>query len=109
MRAAAAHAAVRGHPGLRAGAPPLCAARRPLLVLPVLGPAAPGAVLYVCLARLSSSVSSSANPVIYFLVGTRRGQGLLESLRAMLRRVLWDTLELEGKETPSSYTNEVRG
>lgn len=54
-------------------------------------------------------MSSSANPVIYFLVGTRRGQGLPESLRAMLRRVLWDTLELEGKETPSSYSNEVRG
>uniref|UniRef100_A0A671G909 G-protein coupled receptors family 1 profile domain-containing protein n=1 Tax=Rhinolophus ferrumequinum TaxID=59479 RepID=A0A671G909_RHIFE len=58
-------------------------------------------LLYVCLARLSSSVSSSANPVIYFLVGTRRGQGL--------RRVLWDTPELEGKQTPSSYTNEVGG
>lgn len=55
----------------------------------------------ICLARLLSSVSSSTNPVIYFLLGTRRGRGLPESLGA--------TPELEGKETPSSYTNEVGG
>lgn len=66
-------------------------------------------LLYICLARLSSSMSSSANPVIYFLLGTQRGQGLPESLGAMLHRVLGATPELEGKETPSSYTNEVGG
>lgn len=64
-------------------------------------------LLYACLARLSSSVGSSANPVIYFLVGTRHGRGLRESLGAVLGRVLRDTPELEGRETPSSYTNEV--
>lgn len=63
----------------------------------------------ICLARLSSSKSSSAKPVTYFLLGTRRGQGLPESLGTMLHRVLRATPELEGKETPSSYTNEVGG
>ncbi|XP_036115578.1 mas-related G-protein coupled receptor member D [Molossus molossus] len=64
-------------------------------------------LLYSGLSRLSSTVSSGANPVIYFLVGSRRGRGGREPLGAVLRRALRDTPELEGRETPSVYTNEV--
>lgn len=67
----------------------------------------PVVTLYRGLSRLSSAVSSSANPVIYFLVGSRKGLGARESLGAVLRRALRDTPELEGRETPSVYTNEV--
>ncbi|XP_037371577.1 mas-related G-protein coupled receptor member D [Talpa occidentalis] len=58
------------------------------------------------LSRLSSSVSSSANPVIYFLAGRRGSQGLREPLGAVLQQVLREEPEMEAGETPSSGTNE---
>lgn len=63
-------------------------------------------LLWVCLSRLSSSVSSSANPVIYFLVGSRRSQRLKESMGAVLDRALQEEPELGGRETPSTGTQE---
>lgn len=62
-------------------------------------------LLYSGLSRLSSAVSSGANPVIYFLVGSRPA-GPREPLEAVLRRALEEAPELEGRETPSVYTNE---
>nr|CDG86207.1 TPA: Mas-related G protein-coupled receptor D [Callithrix jacchus] len=49
------------------------------------------------LSRLSSSVSSSANPVIYFLVGSRRSHRLQGSLGAVLQRALREEPELESE------------
>lgn len=63
-------------------------------------------LLYTSLSRLSSSIGSSANPVIYFLVGSQRSRGLQESLGAVLGRALREEPELEGRETPSTATNE---
>nr|XP_005908974.1 PREDICTED: mas-related G-protein coupled receptor member D [Bos mutus] len=60
--------------------------------------------LFSLLARLFSAVSSSANPVIYFLVGRRKSRGLREPLGAVLRRSLREEPELEGRETPTSTT-----
>lgn len=62
-------------------------------------------LLYSCLSRLSSSVSCGANPVIYFLVGSRHA-GPREPLEAVLQRALQEAPELEGRETPSGYTKE---
>ncbi|XP_004852684.3 mas-related G-protein coupled receptor member D [Heterocephalus glaber] len=62
--------------------------------------------LWVCLSRLSSSVSSSANPVIYFLVGSQRSWRLKESMGAILDRALQEEPELEGRETLSTGTQE---
>uniref|UniRef100_A0A8C0ZNF7 G-protein coupled receptors family 1 profile domain-containing protein n=1 Tax=Castor canadensis TaxID=51338 RepID=A0A8C0ZNF7_CASCN len=59
-------------------------------------------LLYTSLSRLSSSIGSSANPVIYFLVGSQRSRGLQESLGAVLGRALREEPELEGRETPST-------
>lgn len=56
------------------------------------------------LARLFSALSSSANPVIYFLVGRRKSRGLWEPLGAVLRRALREEPELEGRETPFTTT-----
>nr|XP_020739710.1 mas-related G-protein coupled receptor member D [Odocoileus virginianus texanus] len=53
------------------------------------------------LARLFSALSSSANPVIYFLVGRRKRRGLREPLGAVLRRALREEPELEARETAS--------
>ncbi|CAI9167309.1 unnamed protein product [Rangifer tarandus platyrhynchus] len=61
------------------------------------------------LARLFSALSSSANPVIYFLVGRRKRQGLREPLGAVLRRALREEPELEGRETPSTTTTTDPG
>lgn len=63
-------------------------------------------LLYICLSRFSSCLSSSANPVIYFLVGSRKHHRLQESLGAMLGRALRDEPEPEGRETPSTCTND---
>ncbi|KAM6160892.1 mas-related G-protein coupled receptor member D [Erethizon dorsatum] len=63
-------------------------------------------LLWLCLSRLSSSLSSSANPVIYFLVGSQRRQKLKESMKAILDRALQEEPELEGREMPSTGTQE---
>lgn len=63
-------------------------------------------LLCVCLSRLSSSIGSSANPIIYFLVGSQRTRRLAEPLQAVLGRALQEEAELEGRETPSTGTNE---
>ncbi|XP_057583165.1 mas-related G-protein coupled receptor member D [Hippopotamus amphibius kiboko] len=57
--------------------------------------------IYCHFACLSSVVSSSANPVIYFLVGSRRSRDLQKSLGAVLHRALQEDPELEEGETPS--------
>nr|CDG86202.1 TPA: Mas-related G protein-coupled receptor D [Macaca mulatta] len=64
-------------------------------------------VLYFNLSRLSSSMSSSANPLIYFLVGSRRSRRLQGSLGTVLQRALREEPELEGGETPTTGTNEM--
>ncbi|EPQ06627.1 Mas-related G-protein coupled receptor member D [Myotis brandtii] len=61
--------------------------------------------LYSCLSRLSAAVSCGANPLIYFLVGSRH-VGPREPLEAVLQRALQEAPELEGRETPSGYNNE---
>ncbi|NP_987075.1 mas-related G-protein coupled receptor member D [Mus musculus] len=63
-------------------------------------------LLYSCVSRFSSSLSSSANPVIYFLVGSQKSHRLQESLGAVLGRALRDEPEPEGRETPSTCTND---
>ncbi|XP_006893449.1 PREDICTED: mas-related G-protein coupled receptor member D-like [Elephantulus edwardii] len=63
--------------------------------------------LFKNLTRLTSSLSSSANPLIYFLVGRGRKSSLWEPLRAVLSRALQEEPELGGKEMPSTNTNEV--
>nr|XP_004656839.1 mas-related G-protein coupled receptor member D [Jaculus jaculus] len=63
-------------------------------------------VLYFGIARFFSSISSSANPLIYFLVGSQRNQKLQESLGTVLGRALRDEPELEGRETPSIALSE---
>ncbi|XP_036040457.1 mas-related G-protein coupled receptor member D [Onychomys torridus] len=63
-------------------------------------------LLYICLSRFSSCLSSSANPVIYFLVGSQKSHRLQESLGAVLGRALRDEPEPEGRETPSVCTND---
>lgn len=65
-----------------------------------------GRLLYICLSRFSSCLSSSANPVIYFLVGSQKSHRLRESLGAVLGRALRDEPEPEGRETPSVCTND---
>ncbi|XP_038174365.1 mas-related G-protein coupled receptor member D [Arvicola amphibius] len=62
--------------------------------------------LYICLSRFSSCLSSSANPVIYFLVGSQKSHRLQDSLGAVLGRALRDEPEPEGRETPSMCTND---
>ncbi|ELV09485.1 mas-related G-protein coupled receptor member D [Tupaia chinensis] len=64
-------------------------------------------LLYTCVSRLSSAFSSSANPAIYFFVGSRRSQRLKESLGTVLHRALQEEPELEGRETTSSGTSEL--
>ncbi|KAM6158106.1 mas-related G-protein coupled receptor member D-like [Rhynchocyon petersi] len=61
--------------------------------------------LVINLSRFFSSLSSSSNPFIYFLVG-RRSQTRQEPLEAVLRRVLQEEQDLESKETPSTDTTE---
>ncbi|XP_005139364.3 LOW QUALITY PROTEIN: mas-related G-protein coupled receptor member D [Mesocricetus auratus] len=63
-------------------------------------------LLYICLSRFSSSLGSSANPVIYFLVGSQKSHRLQESLDAVLGRALQDEPEPDGRETPSMCTND---
>ncbi|KAM5248450.1 mas-related G-protein coupled receptor member D [Ctenodactylus gundi] len=63
-------------------------------------------LLYVCLSRLFSSMSSSANPVIYFLVGSQRSRRLQEPMEAVLNRALEEEPDLEERETPSTCTSE---
>lgn len=63
-------------------------------------------LLWLCVSRFSSSVSSSANPVIYFLVGNQRHRKLKESMGAILNRALQEEPELEGRETPSTGIQE---
>lgn len=62
--------------------------------------------LYSCISRFSSSLSSSANPVIYFLVGSQKSHRLQESLGTVLGRALREEPEPEGRETPSTCTND---
>nr|XP_006210832.2 mas-related G-protein coupled receptor member D [Vicugna pacos] len=54
----------------------------------------------------SSSVSSGANPIIYFVVGRRRSPGPREALGTVLRRALQEEAELEPGDTPSTGTNQ---
>ncbi|XP_055470633.1 mas-related G-protein coupled receptor member D [Psammomys obesus] len=63
-------------------------------------------LLCICVSRFSSCFSSSANPLIYFLVGSQKHHRLQESLGAVLGRALRDEPEPEGRETPSSWTND---
>ncbi|XP_005333373.4 mas-related G-protein coupled receptor member D [Ictidomys tridecemlineatus] len=63
-------------------------------------------LLYICLSRLSSAISSSANPVIYFLVGSQRTRRLAESLKVVLGRALQEEPEPGGRETPSTGPSE---
>lgn len=58
-------------------------------------------------ARRSSAASSRANPGLYFLVSSRGGRDVREPLGAVLHRALREEPELEGRETPSTGTNEV--
>ncbi|XP_045631614.1 mas-related G-protein coupled receptor member D-like [Ursus americanus] len=64
-------------------------------------------ILALHVAYLSSALSSSANPVIYFVVGSQGRRGLWEPLGAMLRRALREEPEGEGRETPSTGTNDL--
>lgn len=63
-------------------------------------------LLYICLSRFSSCLSSSANPIIYFLVGSQKSHRLQDSLGVVLGRALRDDPEPEGRETPSMCTND---
>nr|XP_030689881.1 mas-related G-protein coupled receptor member D [Globicephala melas] len=65
--------------------------------------------LFSRFARLSLSVSSSANPVIYLLVGSRGGRGCGSPWGPMLRRALWKEPELEEGQTLSTGTNDEAG
>ncbi|XP_004713794.1 mas-related G-protein coupled receptor member D-like [Echinops telfairi] len=57
--------------------------------------------LHVSILRLSMSLSSSANPIIYILAGRKRTQSQPEALGAMLDRALQETCEGSSKETSS--------
>nr|XP_023415550.1 mas-related G-protein coupled receptor member D [Loxodonta africana] len=64
--------------------------------------------LYVSMSRLSSSLGSSANPIIYLLVGRQRSWSLREPLGTVLSRVLQEEEpELEGREMSSTGTDKV--
>uniref|UniRef100_A0A452UVX7 G-protein coupled receptors family 1 profile domain-containing protein n=1 Tax=Ursus maritimus TaxID=29073 RepID=A0A452UVX7_URSMA len=63
--------------------------------------------LFRYVACLSSALSSSANPVIYFVVGSQGRVGLWEPLGAVLHRALREEPEGEGRETPSTGTNDL--
>ncbi|XP_012915483.1 mas-related G-protein coupled receptor member D isoform X2 [Mustela lutreola] len=63
--------------------------------------------LFHHMACLSSALSSSANPVIYFVVGSQGHCCLRESPGAILRRVLREEPDREGRETPPTGTNEL--
>ncbi|XP_045631615.1 mas-related G-protein coupled receptor member D-like [Ursus americanus] len=63
--------------------------------------------LFRYVACLSSALSSSANPVIYFVVGSQGRRGLWEPLGAVLHRALREEPEGEGRETPSTGTNDL--
>lgn len=62
--------------------------------------------LFHHMACLSSALSSSANPVIYFVVGIQGHGCSRESPGAILRRVLREEPDGEG-ETPPTGTNEL--
>ncbi|XP_047549576.1 mas-related G-protein coupled receptor member D [Lutra lutra] len=64
-------------------------------------------ILFHHMACLSSALSSSANPVIYFVVGSQGRWCLWEPPGAILRRVLREESEGEGRETPPTSTNEL--
>ncbi|XP_006893454.1 PREDICTED: mas-related G-protein coupled receptor member D-like [Elephantulus edwardii] len=59
------------------------------------------------LTRFTSSLSSSANPLILFLVGRGRGGSLRAPLRTVLSRAWQEDSELGSKETPSTITEEM--
>ncbi|XP_075403478.1 mas-related G-protein coupled receptor member D-like [Tenrec ecaudatus] len=61
--------------------------------------------LFVSILRLLMSLSSSANPVIYILVGRWRSQSRQEALGVMLRRALQENPEQVGNETSSTGMN----
>ncbi|XP_004417865.1 PREDICTED: LOW QUALITY PROTEIN: MAS-related GPR, member D [Odobenus rosmarus divergens] len=64
-------------------------------------------LFYHVAGRIESALSSSANPVIYFMVGSQGRRGLWEPLGAVLHRALKEEPEGEGRETPSTGTNEL--
>ncbi|XP_008067504.1 mas-related G-protein coupled receptor member D [Carlito syrichta] len=64
-------------------------------------------LVYACVSRLSSSVSSSANPAIYFLVGARRSLRLRGSLKVVLLQALQEEPELGGGETPPTDSDKA--
>ncbi|XP_008844549.1 mas-related G-protein coupled receptor member D [Nannospalax galili] len=63
-------------------------------------------LLYICLSRLFSCLSSSANPLIYFLVGSQKSHRLRETLGAVLGRALRDEPEVDDRGTPTTCTND---
>ncbi|XP_032214699.1 mas-related G-protein coupled receptor member D isoform X2 [Mustela erminea] len=63
--------------------------------------------LFHHMACLSSALSSGANPVIYLVVGSQGHWCLRESPGAILRRVLREEPDGEGRETPPTGTNEL--
>ncbi|XP_077720399.1 mas-related G-protein coupled receptor member D [Canis aureus] len=65
--------------------------------------------LFHHMATFSSAVSSSANPIIYFVVGSRGRRGLQEPLGTVLQRALREEPELEGRETLSTGTGTGTG
>eukprot|EP00069_Balaena_mysticetus_P004776 bmy_17676T0 len=108
--AAAAHAAVRGHPG---GAFVLLICALPLgisgFLLCWLDLPQKTKTLFSHFARLSLSVSSSAEPVVYFVEGGRGRPSLREPLGAALRRALQEEPEPEDGQTLSTGTNDEVG
>ncbi|XP_006893448.1 PREDICTED: mas-related G-protein coupled receptor member D-like [Elephantulus edwardii] len=64
------------------------------------------AVLYY-LIQCTSALGSSANPVIYFLVGSESGNSLWDPLTAILSRALQEDPELGRKEMSPASTNDI--
>ncbi|XP_042531896.1 mas-related G-protein coupled receptor member D [Dipodomys spectabilis] len=63
-------------------------------------------LLLVCLSRLSSALGSSANPLIYFVVGSRQHRGPRESLGAVLARALREEPMPDDTDPPSTATSD---
>ncbi|XP_006893450.1 PREDICTED: mas-related G-protein coupled receptor member D-like [Elephantulus edwardii] len=59
------------------------------------------------LTQLTSALGSSANPVIYFLVGSESGNSLWDPLTAILSRALQEDPELGRKEMSPASTNDI--
>ncbi|XP_006893453.1 PREDICTED: mas-related G-protein coupled receptor member D-like [Elephantulus edwardii] len=64
-------------------------------------------VLFCHFTQFTSSIGSSANPFVYFLVGRWKNSRFPESLRALLSRILQEDPEVGSKGASSTNTNEV--